>query len=403
MERVYQPVIEEHLAQDRQMIFLVGPRQVGKTTLGKQSLSDKYDFQYLNWDSLKHRELILAGADKIFNQFSPDVLTANENIPVIFFDELHKYKNWKSLLKGYFDELNGKCKIMITGSAKLNIYRKGGDSMMGRYFLYNIHPFSVAELIGHRKNGQEVIAPHDFDDDLWDNLLRFGGFPEPFTKANQAFYNRWLNLKQEQLFREDLRDLNKVHDVARIELLAQLLIPRVTSIIKYTDLAKQIQVSEPTIRQWISVLREMHYCFQLKPWSKNISRSLLKTPKIYCWDWSVVESEGARYENIVALHLRKAACYWTDTGLGKYDLYYLRDKDGREVDFLMTKNAKPWLLVEVKASEKNMDPSLIHFYDQLKTPHTFQVVADMPYIDKDCFALNKPMVVPLRTFLSQLV
>ena len=342
MERVYQPVIGEHLSSDRQMVFLAGPRQVGKTTLGKVCLNGKYDYAYFNWDSVAHREQILAGVGKLCDKFSLDVLSNNETTSVLFFDELHKYAHWKNLLKGYFDEINGRCKIIVTGSAKLNVYRKGGDSMMGRYFLYNIHPLTVAELNGHRSSAQEIMPPKNIDDELWNNLLRFGGFPEPFTKADQGFYNRWQNMKSEQLFREDLRDLSRIHDVTRVELLAQLLIRRIGSMTKYTDLAKQVQVSEPTIREWISVLREIYYCFQLQPWSKNVSRSLLKTPKIYCWDWSVVDDIGARHENLVALHLRKAASYWTDIGLGKYKLYYLRDKDGREVDFLMTKNSSPW-------------------------------------------------------------
>ncbi len=404
MQRIYQIAIEEHLSHDRQMVFLAGPRQVGKTTLGKQCLEGKYPYQYLNWDSLSQREKILLGAEKLYKGFSPDVLTDNEILPVLFFDELHKYKKWKGLLKGYFDELGEKCKIMVSGSAKLNVYRKGGDSMMGRYFLYHIHPLSVAEINGRRNYNEEIIPPVKIDDQLWANLLKFGGFPEPFNKANQSFYNRWANLKQEQLFYEDLRDLNKVHDIAQIELLSQLLIRRVSSVVKYTELAKQVQVSEPTIRSWISVLRQVYFCFQLQPWSKNIARSLLKTPKIYCWDWSVVEDPGARIENLVAVHLHKAVNYWTDIGLGKYKLYYLRDKDSHEVDFLVTKNSKPWLMVEAKSgNDKTIDPNLLHFQRQLKVPHAFQVTADLPYVNKDCFALEQPMIVSLRTFLSQLV
>lgn len=404
MDRIYKHSIDEHLSDHRQMIFLAGPRQVGKTTLSKQCVVDQYVYQYLNWDTIDHRELILAGSAKLLEQFSPNVLSDNRRPPVILFDELHKYKDWKNLLKGYFDDFGDQCKTMVTGSAKLNIYRKGGDSMMGRYFLYHIHPLTVAELNGRKNSLHEIIPPTDIDDEVWHCLNQFGGFPEPFKKGAQSFYNRWSRLKHEQLFQEDLRDLHKLHDIARLELLARLLLKRITSVTKYTDLAKQVQVSEPTIREWISILREVYYCFQLHPWSTNVSRSLLKTPKIYCWDWSLVENVGARNKNLVALHLRKAADYWTDIGLGVYELFYLRDKDGREVDFLMTKNSKPWMMVEVKSSsDSNIDPNLMHFQAQLQVPHAFQVVADMPYVDRDCFAFDKPMIVPLRTFLSQLV
>lgn len=134
MRRIYQTAIEQHLSQDRQMIFLAGPRQVGKTTLGKLCLDGKYPYQYLNWDSVNQREKILLGAEHLYQDFSPNIMTEENMTPVLFFDELHKYKKWKSLLKGYFDELGDRCKIMVSGSAKLNVYRKGGDSMMGRYF-----------------------------------------------------------------------------------------------------------------------------------------------------------------------------------------------------------------------------------------------------------------------------
>ncbi len=404
MQRIYQSVIEEHLSHDRQMVFLAGPRQVGKTTLGKRCLEGKYPYQYLNWDSVGQREMILLGAEKLYQNFSPDLLTESTALPVLFFDEIHKYKKWKGLLKGYFDELSEKCKIMVSGSAKLNVYRKGGDSMMGRYFLYHIHPLSVAEVNGHVNRNEEISPPKKIDDEAWQTLLKFGGFPEPFYKGTQSFYNRWARLKQEQLFHEDLRDLNKVHDIAQIELLSHLLIRRISSAVKYSELAKQVQVAEPTIRSWISVLREIYFCFQLQPWSKNVARSLLKTPKIYCWDWSVVDDPGARIENFVAVHLHKAVNYWTDVGLGTYQLYYLRDKDGREVDFLVTKNAKPWLMVEAKsANSKSIDPNLLHFQKQLNVPHVFQVSADLPYVNRDCFALDRPMIVSLRTFLSQLI
>lgn len=182
-------------------------------------------------------------------------------------------------MKGYFDELSERCKIMVSGSAKLNDYRKGGDSMMGRYFLYHIHPLSVAEINGRINHEQEIILPQKISQDQWDTLCRFVGFPEPFNKANQSFYNRWVNLKQKQLFQKDLRDLDKVHNISQVELLAQLLLRRVGSIIKYTELAKRIQVSEPTIRSWISVLREVYFCFRVQPWSNNVTRSLQQVAK----------------------------------------------------------------------------------------------------------------------------
>lgn len=404
MKRIYQDIISEHLTQQRQMVFLSGPRQAGKTTLSRACVTSSTPSLYLNWDNISHRELILSGIENIIEQLHVDVLKSSDETPIIIFDEIHKYSKWKTLLKGYFDSLQETCRIIVTGSAKLNIYRQGGDSMMGRYFLYRIHPLSVAEISGRKDFSKEYCMPSTISSEQWENLITYGGFPEPYLNATPRFYNRWINLKNEQFFQEDLRDLSKIYDLKRVELLSQLLIRQIGSTTKYSELAKKIQVSEPTIRNWIVTLENLYYCFSIQPWSTNISRSLLKEPKIYLWDWSVINDYGAKIENLVASHLLKACQFLTDIGLGKYSLYYLRDKDKNEVDFLVTKNEEPWLMVEVKSSNnKRLNPVITHFNNQLNVPHVFQVVASLDYIDKDCFSLEKPMIVPLKTFLSQLV
>lgn len=164
-----------------------------------------------------------------------------------------------------------------------------------------------------------------------------------------------------------------------------------------------MRVQDTTIRRWIKVLEELYYCFRIKPWSKNVTRSLLKEPKLYLWDWSKVDDLGARVENLVAAHLHKAVHYWTDTGIGKYELFYVRDKEKREVDFMVAQNDIPWMLIEVKSSSnENLSPSLHHFSKQLNPKYTFQIAYDMPYIDFDIRELKKPMIVPMSTFLSQL-
>lgn len=404
MKRIYQTIITQQLEEHRQMAFLSGPRQAGKTTLAKNSLLSEQPSLYLNWDSQEDREMILSGIKNIYGQLEPDKLQANNIPPTIIFDEIHKYRDWKSMLKGYFDTLPSPCRIIVTGSAKLNIYRRGGDSMMGRYFLYHIHPLSVAEILGRNYTSSEIIAPKPLNNTQWDNLLQFGGFPEPYLQANPSFYQRWSNLRYEQLFREDLRDLSKIQEITRLELLAKLLSYQIGSTTKYSELAKKIRSTEPTVRKWVNILKNVYYCFSLSPWHKNITRSLIKEPKYYLWDWSTIEDEGAKIENFTASHLYKAVQFWTDIGLGKYELYYLRDKDKREVDFLITKNEKPWIMVEAKKSSKaKINPHLEHFNQQLQVPHVFQAAYDMPFIDKNCFSLKRPMIVPLITLLSQLV
>ena len=205
------------------------------------------------------------------------------------------------------------------------------------------------------------------------------------------------------LFKEDLRDLTRIQDLGQIELLAKLLVRQVGQLVDYTSLANAVKVSSPTVQRWIKTLVSLYYCFTIQPWSRNISKSLLKQPKVYLWDWTITSDPGARNENFIASHLLKATQFWTDAGFGDFGLYYLRDTTKREVDFLVTKDDKPWFLVEVKTSGKGLSPSLYYFQQQTKAPYAFQVILEQPFIDRDCFIEGPPIEVPARTFLSQLV
>jgi len=172
----------------------------------------------------------------------------------------------------------------------------------------------------------------------------------------------------------------------------------------YSSLAKNTQVSVDTARRWVSALESLYYCFTLRPWSVNVPKSLRKQPKVYLWDWSVIRDPGARRENLVAAHLLKAVHWWTDTGLGTYALFYLRDKAKREVDFLVTRDRRPWFMVEVKSSSAtSISPSLHYFTETLGVSHAFQLTFDLEYQDVDCFSVRKPVIVSAESFLSQLV
>lgn len=402
VERIYHAVIKEHFKNYDQMAFVAGARQVGKTTIAEQcrNLTDHYT--YLNWDVMSDRERILAGDEATIFDCSLDHLV--EHRPLIILDEIHKYNKWKLFLKGVIDRYKGKLHILVTGSAKLNIFQKGGDSLMGRYFLYRAHPLSVAENL--RTNISQIILqpPEKLEDEVFDALFRFGGYPEPFLKQHMQFSNRWQKLRHQQLFQEDIRELSNIQELAQLEVLSSLIMQQTGNLVKFSNFAKKVRVSDQTIRRWFNVLQSFYYCFAIKPWSKNVSRSLLKEPKIYMWDWSLVEDYGARIENFVASHLLKAVHYWQDMGFGSFELYFIRDKEQREVDFLVTKDHEPWMLLEVKASGKEpISKSLVHFQKQLKPVHTLQLAFDLPYIDKDCFSLDKPTIVPVKTFLSQLI
>lgn len=402
MKRIYTSVIKEHFKHHQQMVFLVGPRQAGKTTISLMAKEFLPQFSYLNWDNLDHRKIILAGVNSVADWTGLNKLTAE--IPLIIFDEIHKYGKWKTFLKGFFDTYKEKAKIIVTGSSRLDVYKKGGDSLMGRYFSYRLHPLSAAEIGRVDLSEKEINAPFRNNPNDFEKLIKNGGFPEPFIKNDRKFLNRWKTLRQNQLIKEDLRDLSRIQELGQIELLAEILKHQAGQMTNYSNLANKINVSSETIRRWIKILQSFFYCFTIQPWSNNIPRSLIKEPKTYLWDWINVDEEGSRVENLIASHLLKAVHYWTDCGLGEYGLWFVRDKEKREVDFLVSRNKKPWFLAEVKLSSKdNLSKNLFYFQDKVKAQHAFQIVFDLDYINKDCFKHNKPIIVPARTFLTQLV
>lgn len=402
MERIYEKMLLEHGTAYRQMAFLAGPRQVGKTTAAQRAAVNAKQSLYLNWDVQEHRRILLAGPEAVAAACGFDTLA--ERADTIIFDEIHKYSKWKTLLKGFFDLYSETCGIIVTGSGRLNVYKHGGDSLMGRYFLYRMHPLSVAELLSSTLREEEIGAPQKIADQEFDALLDFGGFPEPFLTANKRFYNRWCRLRTEQLFHEDLRDISRIQEIGRIEILAENLIRQAGSLINYSTLARNINSSVDTVRRWISILESIYFSFSVRPWFSNIPKSLRKQPKIFLCDWSLVQDQGARNENFIACHLLKAVQWWTDTGLGSYQLYFIRDKEKREVDFLVTRDEQPWMLVEVKTSGKaNLSPHLSVFQEKTGAEHALQVAMDADYVDADCFTVQRPVIVPAKTFLSQLV
>jgi len=404
MKRTYEEVIRRHFSEHQQIVLLSGARQVGKTTLAC-TIKPGPDLFYFNWDDADDRELLLQGARSMAQHIGLERLRASS--PLLVLDEIHKFSRWKQLLKGFYDKYHDQCHILVTGSAKLDIYKKGGDSLMGRYFHYRLHPFSVRETlpgIVATDDATEIQTPRSPTDEDFETLLSFGGFPEPFLKRDRRFFNRWSKLREQQLLQEDVRELTRVQELGQLELLAILLKSQAGQLTSYSKLAKKVRVSVDTIRRWLGILEAMYYCYAVRPWSKNITRSILKEPKYYLWDWSQCGDAGARNENFIASHLLKAIQYWTDTGRGDYGLFYLRDKEKREVDFLVSKDGIPWFIVEVKSSmSAPLSSNLAPFAKQTGVEHVFQVAIDGNFIDKDVFKINRPVIVPAKTFLSQLV
>jgi len=396
MKRKYEPLLIDHFNQNTQMAFVGGPRQVGKTTL---CMSFTERPHYFNWDNEDHRELIVKGPSTVV-----DAVGASTN-RTIAFDELHKYPEWKNFLKGFYDTFAQKrFNIIVTGSSRLDVYRKGADSLMGRYFMYRMHPLSVGEIANTGLSEKEIGSPQDIPKKKFDVLMKYGGFPEPYLKSNTRFYNRWKSTRLKLLFREDLRETTRLLEIGQVEVLSELLRHQVGQLINYASLARKIRASEESIRRWVFVLESLYYCFQIRPWTKNVSRSILKNPKIYLTDWSLVDDIGTKHENFVACHLQKAVNWWQDAGYGTYGLYYLRTKDKREVDFLVERNRRPWFILEVKSSSsKRLSRSLEYFQTRTGAPYAFEVVMDGPFKPLNCFEYDYPVRIPAVTFLSQLI
>ena len=335
----------------KKIVLLAGPRQAGKTTLSKQlGLS----FSYLNFDSAEDRKLL--------RQAQWD-----RQIEVVIFDELHKLPRWKAWLKGLYDTEGIPPGILVTGSARLEVFRRGGDSLAGRHHLHRLHPFTVREV-------REEIEPED----ALQRLLTVGGFPEPFLANDETEARRWRRTHLDSILREDLLDLEKVRALRSIEILVELLIERVSSTVSLSSLARDLEVSSHTIKHWLQILENLYVIFPVRPFHHNIARSILKESKYYFYDTGAVAqagvSAGAVFENVVACALQRELHLMEDFAGRKGSLSFLRDKEKREVDFVAVIDRKPHQLVEVKWADDDFSKSLAHFRSLLPAAEALQVV-----------------------------
>ncbi len=375
------------------MVFVGGARQVGKTTLALKIITKQLtNYSYYNWDFPPDRK-------KFMNLEFP-----GDNALMIF-DEIHKYRKWKSLIKGIYDSYKAKYKIIVTGSARLNIYRKGGDSLQGRYHYYTLHPFSLAELCSIKNNFiplNELTFNYKGINELnecFKQLFKFGGFPEILFKQSEKSLRRWHNEKLERLFKEDIRDVENIRDINSVKLLGDILPSKVASPLSLNAIRQDLEVSHRAITNWLNVLEQFYYHFRIYPYNIKVVRSIKKEPKLYLIDWSEIENESVKFENIIASHLLKFSDYMNEYEGYKIRLNYLRNVDKKEVDFLISSNGKPWFAVEAKLNETQPSPNIFYFKERLKIPYAFQVV-----IKKDIdFIKDSVRVISAGKFLSGLV
>lgn len=357
----------------RKFVLLAGPRQVGKTTLAKQWL-ESLRGRYLNWDAAEDREAILKR--DYLRPYPPAAL---------LLDEIHKYPRWKGYLKGLYDKESKRLQLVVTGSARLDLYQRGGDSLFGRYELLRLHPFSVGELA----HGQVIPPPADWlncrgesggentgNEKAWRRLAAFGGFPEPHTLADPFQHQRWSLRRRELIIKEDLQDLTDVRLVELVEHLFLLLPSRIGAPLSINSLRQELSVSFNTVSSWISILERLYICYRLSPYHDKIARSLRKEQKLYLWDWSQVPDPAARFENMVAGHLLKNVHAWNDLGYGDFELHYWRSKQKEEVDFVITNKRKAIAVVECKLADTGISHSLVKLAAALGDIPAIQLVEE---------------------------
>ncbi len=364
-------------AEDK-FVLLTGPRQVGKTTLAERWLQGFPTGQYLNWDIPENRATLLARG-------FPGV-----PIPAaLVLDEIHKYPRWKAWLKGLYDKHRQSLPCVVTGSARMDVFQKGGDSLLGRHELLHLHPFSIGELTHGRllpppatsEEWLELASPKKFEEDHWAALMRFSGFPEPLFKASEQQYVRWSNRRRDLVTREDLRELTQIRSLGLLEHMVLLLPERIGAPLSVNSLREELSVAHDTLNHWLDAIERLYFSFRISPYHARMSRSLKKERKLYLWDWGVIPERGPRFENVVASHLLKSVQAWNDVGYGDFQLQYWRDKEKREVDFVITRSRKPVVLVECKAGDGEPSPHLSYLSRLLGAIPAIQLV-DRPGLDR---------------------
>jgi len=363
----------------RQMRFITGPRQCGKTTMSMQKLeTEGCTDMYFNWDDNNVKQ-------KYRNDpgFLPK--TGKSRKKWVCFDEIHKVPKWKNILKGIFDTREKEYNFIITGSARLDAFRKSGDSLAGRYFLFRLNPVILAEYNAAsakhitpessavdyiRKNiDRSKTAEHGMEE-----LLMHSGFPEPLLKGSDKFTRLWNEGYFERVIKEDMRDLSSVHFLQKAADLVYLLPAKVGSPLSVDSLVEDLEINHRTVRNYVNHLMLNYLIFDIAPYTGTIKRLNKKARKVYFYNYSIIPDDAAKFENFVAVELKTRTDLWNSSTADKYDLYYIRNREKKETDFLITRNNKPYLMAEVKLSDLKIEQHHRHFSQELGKIPVVQIV-----------------------------
>ncbi len=337
---------------ENKMVFIVGPRQVGKTHLSKEIAKNFKNTTYLNYDFIEDKKII-------------QNLEWNIDSDLLIFDELHKMKNWKNFLKGVYDKKPEQMRILVTGSARLETYHKSGDSMAGRFFIHHLMPFCPKELEGADKRSIS-------------HFMQRGGFPEPFLAENDIEAKKWRKNYFNALVQDDVYSLKKIVNIKLIENILSILRRKIGSPISYSSIARDVSVSHATVKSYLNLLESLYIIFKIPTFSKKIARTISKEKKIYFFDTGlVIGDDGLKFENFLAVCLLKECLIKNDLEGEDYRLMYLRDKDGREVDFAIVKDdEKVEKIIEAKLSDTKISKHLRYFKEKYNFP-AVQVVKNL--------------------------
>jgi uncharacterized protein len=363
--------IWQELSRDKGMVLLSGPRQAGKTTVAKLVAQSFVNSLYFNWDMGEHRARLVKN-----RHFFEEMERKDTSAPLVILDEIHKCRDWKNYLKDIYDEFHEAYTFLVSGSGRLDIYEQGGDSQAGRCFLFHLFPFTVAELSNRRLTLASFLADplrvsmdrYQELQEIWKRLAVLSGFPEPYLSGRETTYFRWTETYARQLVREDVRDLSDVRSIQDIETLYMLLPAHVGRPLSVPALAGDLQVSYNAVRAWVDILERFYLIFSVPTWTAKISRAIQKERKVYLWDYPRIKDTAARFENMVAAELWRAVTAWNDGGYGNYSLHFIKNKEKKEVDFLIAREGSPLLLVEAKLMEMEPTKSLRAFQKAINVP-----------------------------------